>query len=845
MARPKKANAARVANWSKAVGTIKNTAKRVVSIVTPRKKKRRRDENEPDITTNGVADDTIARRIPPDNDPFATLGIQSVLLRADTLTEAPEATGTPITSPRLRSFLSDWKPRSLARFSPLRTRKMELPIEDDDTVSVQESLWGDSVSILGQRFSKPPQTLGSTVLSDSDSEFVFFLADDEQDSHPFDLDTVCDEEELSTRPDRCPPANPSPIIPLLASNPHLRDGYLRQAPSITAALSALVDLDRVLRPPRKKGPGYLDPKLDPFTRSRIEGIRALLAMYTSELSNTRGKWRKSSTAAAVALCRGEYCARVLRRLSREYILDREVLPVNPFGEWNHTMLTNEDLVNDLIEYLQLLGSTKSVEGREDGISAAKVQAWFSLPEIQEKHGILWSISLATAKRYLNALGYRFGSPVQGQYVDGHERVDVVHDRNNIYIPQLSDLRKRMRVFDKNGQEITETMQARTDALSIIPGTRVVLWYHDESIFYAHDRRRQGWRHKDASVKPYKKGEGLSLMVADFFSADFGWLIGPETKHSARVILAPGKNRDGYFTNTDIVKQARDATEILPEFGPGFQHVFVYDNATTHKKRADDALSARRMPMSMPAMIKSGKNAGKMRPNFLVEQTVLSPDTNKPLHNSDGSLMKEKIQMTGATHNGAPQSLYVESGPNAGLFKGMKRILEERGFNVRAMAAQCTEFNCAMNESGTYDNCCMRRTLFNEPDFSRVRSVLEDACNSLGVQVIFLPKFHCELNPIEQCWGYAKRLYRLCEESSKEEDLRRNMLNALDSIPLICMRRFCNRSLRYADAYAKGMNGREAAYATKRYRGHRSIPVDYMKDFESSGALEAFKELRQL
>jgi transposase len=37
----------------------------------------------------------------------------------------------------------------------------------------------------------------------------------------------------------------------------------------------------------------------------------------------------------------------------------------------------------------------------------------------------------------------------------------------------------------------------------------------------------------------------------------------------------------------------------------------------------------------------------------------------------------------------------------------------------------------------------------------VESLLETYCKSCGVNVIFLPKFHCELNFIEQCWGYAK------------------------------------------------------------------------------------------
>jgi hypothetical protein len=133
------------------------------------------------------------------------------------------------------------------------------------------------------------------------------------------------------------------------------------------------------------------------------------------------------------------------------------------------------------------------------------------------------------------------------------------------------------------------------------------------------------------------------MVADFVSADFGWLVGPKTGRTARVILKPGKNRDvsdkivqllfldlclqAYFTNDDILGQARTAMEILLEFGNNIEHVFVYDNATTHKKRAEDALSARKMPKTTPTPYKSGKNAGRQRPNPLVERTVRSTDGN--------------------------------------------------------------------------------------------------------------------------------------------------------------------------------------------------------------------------
>ena len=68
------------------------------------------------------------------------------------------------------------------------------------------------------------------------------------------------------------------------------------------------------------------------------------------------------------------------------------------------------------------------------------------------------------------------------------------------------------------------------------------------------------------------------------------------------------------------------------------------------------------------------------------------------------------------------------------------------------------------------------------------SVTEIAFNSRGFEIYFLPKFHCELNFIEQCWGFAKRVYRLNPESSREDVLKRNAIAALDAVPIESMRR---------------------------------------------------------
>ena len=46
---------------------------------------------------------------------------------------------------------------------------------------------------------------------------------------------------------------------------------------------------------------------------------------------------------------------------------------------------------------------------------------------------------------------------------------------------------------------------------------------------------------------------------------------------------------------------------------------------------------------------------------------------------------------------------------------------------------------------------------------------------------FLPKFHCELNPLEMVWGRSKYHCRLFSPSTKEEDLEANMIAALDAV----------------------------------------------------------------
>jgi transposase len=80
-------------------------------------------------------------------------------------------------------------------------------------------------------------------------------------------------------------------------------------------------------------------------------------------------------------------------------------------------------------------------------------------------------------------------------------------------------------------------------------------------------------------------------------------------------------------------------------------------------------------------------------------------------------------------------------------------------------------------------------LYTQPDFVAVESLLETHARVRGFEVLFLLKFHCELNFIEQCWGYAKQKYHEFPLSSKEADLKKNLLAALEMVSLEKMRRW--------------------------------------------------------
>lgn len=197
-------------------------------------------------------------------------------------------------------------------------------------------------------------------------------------------------------------------------------------------------------------------------------------------------------------------------------------------------------------------------------------------------------------------------------------------------------------------------------------------------------------------------------------------------------------------------------------------------------------------------------------------------------------------------------------PLAGKVKGIERILLERGLiamiplkNRKKVCTECSksqkardkaqreakaredeidgsgldlladrcEDNSEERDQTRATDCCMTRVLSLQPDFLAEKPLLQLLIEQAGHKCIFLPKFHCELNPIEMVWGQAKRREShvlilpsgLCpdiyikpgfRELTDGSFARAKVLvpECLDHVSTANIRRYFQHCYRYMDAY---------------------------------------------
>jgi len=183
---------------------------------------------------------------------------------------------------------------------------------------------------------------------------------------------------------------------------------------------------------------------------------------------------------------------------------------------------------------------------------------------------------------------------------------------------------------------------------------------------------------------------------------------------ARYIIYLGVGSDPWWDHMQLLAQVNKVIVIFKEAHPNCIALFVFNQLSAHALLGPDALCAFDMNRS---------NGGKQRKQ---KNTMILLNNRCP------------------EFHGKAQSITTE----AGAAKGLQQMLEERSFDVQGMHAKCNPI-CPLENTG----CCMGQLLSKQDDFRLQESLLKRKIKERGHICMFLPKFHCELNPIKMAFYF--------------------------------------------------------------------------------------------
>ena len=351
----------------------------------------------------------------------------------------------------------------------------------------------------------------------------------------------------------------------------------------------------------------------------------------------------------------------------------------------------------------------------------------------------------TSRRWLHELGFSRVHHQKGVYFDGHDRQDVMEYRIN-FLARKAGYDERSITFDGIVPQLQDGER---------PLIRVV---HDESTFNANCDQSYFWGDEGTNVLR-QKSLGAGIMVSDFIDEVNGYVRLEDGSQEARLYLETQK--EGYFNNDHLLKQVEHTIDIFEKVNPNARGLFLFDNAPSHKKQADDSLNVDKMnvnPGGMQPIMRDTMWEGKV-------QTMVKPD---------------------------------------GTAKGMKAVLQERGVDIKGMKAPD-----------------MRAKLKTYSDFANPKTLLEDLVESRGHICEFYPKYHCELSPIELVWCQAKKHTRAYANGSIVR-LRTLVPEGLDGVQTELIKKYFRLCRDYEKAYREGHTGKAVEQRVKYYKSHRRV-----------------------
>lgn len=507
--------------------------------------------------------------------------------------------------------------------------------------------------------------------------------------------------------------------------------------------------------------------------------RASLGLFLSFQLNSLLHKGETEAAELAGLMIGK-SDRTVREWKANFHESGGKIPESKQGDYQRTgvLWKNETLNKKATRFIR---GNAAVKGKPN-LTVSIFCQWVNeklLPNETLEPGFPRRIAIETARKWMHEMGFQVLTAKKGSFVDGHERQDVIECRKK-FLRRMVAL-GFLNMMNAPTPDARDALPDDLECPSQAVLDKTVVFFHDETIFQSNDDQPTFWGTKGTHImKP--KGKGAGIMVSDFVDERNGYLAltreeynrakvrNPKIWMQARVCFEYGDAREGYWTGDKFVEQIKKAVEIAEVKYPqekGWRHVWIFDHSSCHAAMADDALDVNQMNV---------KPGGKQR------------------------VMRDGIW------NGKSQAMNF----SIGVPKGLRVVLEERGVCTRGMRAEE-----------------MRQILANHADFKNERTRVERFLVEEKKHIAyFLPKFHCELNPIERVWAQAKRYTKAyCNYSLPS--LRKNVTPALESVSLESIQKHFRKVRHYMFAYLEGAAAdSELQNTVKRYKkavlSHRRI-----------------------
>ncbi|EFP81114.2 uncharacterized protein PGTG_07366 [Puccinia graminis f. sp. tritici CRL 75-36-700-3] len=451
-----------------------------------------------------------------------------------------------------------------------------------------------------------------------------------------------------------------------------------------------------------------------------------------------------------------------------------------------------------------------------------------------------SRSRSAATRWMIKLGYRPQEYRKCLYFDGHERPDVVEARKK-FIEDFDSYRKRSRIY--GGDDLDVAPLVSPEVLG--DDKETVFVYHDESTIHAKEKPKSTWL-LPGSSEIRSKNAGRLIHISDFILETTGRLtISNEQQkerqiesNDAATIIYPGSNGDKWWDMEQLCQQVSNkAIPIFEALHPNSQAVFVFDCSSAHGAFSKTALRVQNMNLN------PGGKQSRLRDSIIPSDDPLIPqhlcglpqrfcfDPSHPNPKRAGQPKGIQVILEERGLWAHYTSLRIKEGKPAmklhcvtckqsnlqkdALNRSAKLIQQAEGSGYFLTPEQCiTELldaegqppdnECGQSDPNEDKSCCWSKILSKQSDFMNERPMLQTIIEDAGHVCLFLPKFHCELNPIELFWSFIKESYRKQSHTSVSFPAAKALFEQLS-------------------VYRQGYNGAQSQVLMKKYSSHRCIP----------------------